>query len=1207
MITSQVIQDLVINNVITGTSDLAKHMITKHVLNPRNHTQQTHHQLTPDPVPHLVAHDLTSKQEDLSQRTLTSAKALTHISRSRSIECDSDPGYIINNHVIKSRDLHVTCQVQNPFSHVTSLARDHYNPQTLPEHVIPIHVTSPVTPLGQDLRQLSEQTQEPNLLQPHSATLHVTKSGDHFASRNQVPHQSSDHRWPATAITQSRASTPSGQTLDQSFKRDNNGIPILGYPPSERRANPARSSRACVDQSRDQAAGSSSDTRTSRTSSALQPRMGKDPTPRMTTESQLAQGRRQNVARASANTRKTSQQPGENSRTMPSQSHRENRTVAGEHHPTTEERRHSARRDMPGSSERSIIRRTSDTPLGPGIGQRDKHGKINTPTSILQSKYWSPIKLTRNPEQKRRHTETRRCYQCKEIGHLQKDCPELQTEWIHSIERWATHVANEPTENDGNSSDDQEQAMDCRAMTLGGIRRTTQGLMSQESQQWIQKIQELPDKDRALLLGQVYAEVQRSLRIFFKFKTKQRTTVQKALLDSGASDNFLNIKTWETLGIGRVELQKTIAIHNADGTSNQLGAIKYYCWLKVKTKRQTHRMRLYLTNLGKDTFILGYPFLRTFNPTIDWTKGQIKETLEIETLGRQQNRITVRQIQLAALKECGWPEEGQALYLRKASIAQEWAHKARETESEAKKPQKIPAEYAQHWKVFDEEMSQRFPPERKEDMKIEFLPDAPSTINCKVYPLNPKEQEALRTFLREEQAKGYIEMGSSAYTSPLFFIGKKDSEELRPIMDYRELNKWTKKDNNTLPSIKTALENLQDGEIYSKFDLRWGYKNLRIRSQDCHKAAFKTTEGTYIPKVTYFGLTNAPPTFQRIMQRDLQPLLQKYPKNFGNYLDDCWVGTRKNSEERALHRKITHEFLKILEEESYFLKLSKCQFEVEDMELLGWRVGNGEVRIDPGKIAGLKEWPRELKNKKAVQKTMGILNYLRPVIRGFSGIAKPITELTKNDRPFKWTEECTKALNKLIDIATSDPVLKCPDPLKPFELVVDASAFAIGAVLIQKNEEGKDRHVGYYSKSLNPTEWNYDIWDREFMAVVLALRNWRHLLMGSLHKVIVYTDHSNLQYYRHPQKINRQVARYISTLADYNLELKHLPGIKNRADPLSRRPDYDNGSEDNEHVTALPDHLFTRVIETVAFDEQIRQQQKKNSSVIEAWNQKGLE
>src|SRR5712691_6440793 len=209
MITSQVIQDLVINNVITGTSDpiQARDKQTRtqsshhHVV--ANHTRQTHHQLTPNPVPHLVARDPTLKQEVLSQSTSTSAKALTPISRSRSTERDSDPEYIISNHVTKSCDLHVTRQVRNPFSHVTSLARDHYNPRTLPEHVIPIHMISPVTSLGQDLRQLSKQTQEPNLLQPHSATLHVTKSGDHFVSRNQVPHQSSDLRWPATAITSS--------------------------------------------------------------------------------------------------------------------------------------------------------------------------------------------------------------------------------------------------------------------------------------------------------------------------------------------------------------------------------------------------------------------------------------------------------------------------------------------------------------------------------------------------------------------------------------------------------------------------------------------------------------------------------------------------------------------------------------------------------------------------------------------------------------------------------------------------------------------------------------------------------------------------------------------------------------------------------------------------------------------------------------------
>ena len=109
---------------------------------------------------------------------------------------------------------------------------------------------------------------------------------------------------------------------------------------------------------------------------------------------------------------------------------------------------------------------------------------------------------------------------------------------------------------------------------------------------------------------------------------------------------------------------------------------------------------------------------------------------------------------------------------------------------------------------------------------------------------------------------------------------------------------------------------------------------------------------------------------------------------------------------------------------------------------------------------------------------------------------------------------------------------------------VGASAFALGAVLSQKDENSKKRECGYFSKALNETERNYDIWDREFMAVIMGLRNWQHLLIESPYKVIVYTDHTNLQYYRHPQKINRHMARYISELADYNIELRHLPEIK---------------------------------------------------------------
>jgi Integrase zinc binding domain/RNase H-like domain found in reverse transcriptase len=146
--------------------------------------------------------------------------------------------------------------------------------------------------------------------------------------------------------------------------------------------------------------------------------------------------------------------------------------------------------------------------------------------------------------------------------------------------------------------------------------------------------------------------------------------------------------------------------------------------------------------------------------------------------------------------------------------------------------------------------------------------------------------------------------------------------------------------------------------------------------------------------------------------------------------------------------------------------------------------------------------------------------------------------------------------------------------------------------------------VGYFFKALNSAECNYDVWDREFLTVVTRLRFWRYLLIGSPHKVMVWTDHANLQYYRHPQKVNRRVARYIAVLGDYNLELKHLPGTKNHADGLSRRPDHDQGGEDNNAVTALPDELFARVISDVAFDEQIRRQQKEHLEKIEGWKDK---
>jgi hypothetical protein len=159
-----------------------------------------------------------------------------------------------------------------------------------------------------------------------------------------------------------------------------------------------------------------------------------------------------------------------------------------------------------------------------------------------------------------------------------------------------------------------------------------------------------------------------------------------------------------------------------------------------------------------------------------------------------------------------------------------------------------------------------------------------------------------------------------------------------------------------------------------------------------------------------------------------------------------------------------------------------------------------------------------------------------------------------------------------------EPILRQPQMDKQFELEVDASGYAISMVLMQRQEDGKRHPVGFYSATLNDAERNYDIYNLELLAVVRSLENWQMYLAGSLHKVIVFTDHMNLQYWRDPHKISRRVARQVLHLTEYDIKLRHIPGKTNGcADALSRLPNYNQGGDDNEDITVLPDHLFVRL------------------------------
>ena len=142
----------------------------------------------------------------------------------------------------------------------------------------------------------------------------------------------------------------------------------------------------------------------------------------------------------------------------------------------------------------------------------------------------------------------------------------------------------------------------------------------------------------------------------------------------------------------------------------------------------------------------------------------------------------------------------------------------------------IPPEYKRHSIVFSD--LTRFPPARNEDHAINLLPSAPDSLNCKIYPLTPKETDACKTFLKENLDKEYIDYSTSKYCSSLFFWKKKDTDELRPIIDYRILNSHTKRDNEPQPLIEVILSSLQGKSIFTKFDIHWGFNNIRIRKED---------------------------------------------------------------------------------------------------------------------------------------------------------------------------------------------------------------------------------------------------------------------------------------------------------------------------------------------------------------------------------------
>ncbi len=173
--------------------------------------------------------------------------------------------------------------------------------------------------------------------------------------------------------------------------------------------------------------------------------------------------------------------------------------------------------------------------------------------------------------------------------------------------------------------------------------------------------------------------------------------------------------------------------------------------------------------------------------------------------------------------------------------------------------------------------------------------------------------------------------------------------------------------------------------------------------------------------------------------------------------------------------------------------------------------------MDPVKMQEVRTWeaPTNLTEGRGF---VSFLNFYRRFIKGFSKLARPLHDLTKKGVTWRWTAIDQEAFDALKEAIAKEPVLLFPQLSKPFEMEVDASAIAIGAVLNQEGEDGKKHPVAYYSKSFSATERNYDVYDRELLAIIKALQQWRTYLLGSPHEIIIHMDHSNLQYWKEREK-----------------------------------------------------------------------------------------
>nr|CAE05045.2 OSJNBa0049H08.6 [Oryza sativa Japonica Group] len=495
--------------------------------------------------------------------------------------------------------------------------------------------------------------------------------------------------------------------------------------------------------------------------------------------------------------------------------------------------------------------------------------------------------------------------------------------------------------------------------------------------------------------------------------------------------------------------------------------------------------------------------------------------------------------------------------------------------------------------VFPEELTS-MPPDREIEFAIELAPST-APIAKRPYRMAANELAEVKRQIEELESKGYVRPSSSPWGAPVLLVKKKDGSE-RMVIDYRALNEVTIKNKYPLPRIDDLFDQLKGARVFSKIDLRSGYHQLKIRTEDIPKTAFSTRYGLYEFTVMSFGLTNAPAFFMNLMNKIFMEYLDQFVVVF---IDDILIYS-KNEEEHVEHLRLIMEKLR---DHQLFAKFSKCEFWLDRVAFLGLVISFNGVEVDPSKVEAVLAW-NPPKNVSEIRSFLGLTGYYRRFIEGFSKLARPMTELLKKEKKFHWSAACEDSFQEMKKRLTTAPVLTLPDIRKDFEIFCDASRQGLGCVLMQERKV-----VAYASRQLRPHEVNYPTHDLELAAVVHALKIWRHYLIGN--RCEVYTDHKSFKYIFTQTELNMRQRRWLELIKDYDLGIHYHPGKANVvADALSRkaycnvaqiRPDQDRLCRELEKLRLIMVQSGVPASLTVqpTLESQIREAQKDDEGIKE--------